>query len=135
MRLEKSCGAIVLKDDKVLLIQQYAGNWSFPKGHVEKDETEVETAIREIKEETNIDVEINENFRQIITYSPKKNVMKDVVFFLGIPKSDELKKQDSEIMNLGYYSIEEAFKMIIHEDVKNILHQLVEYLDSDKVLN
>ena len=60
MKHEKSCGAVIIKNNKVLVLQQVAGHWGFPKGHVEKGETEVETAIREIKEETNLDVEINE---------------------------------------------------------------------------
>ena len=51
---EKSCGCIIINKNKVLLIKQTKGHWGFPKGHVEKDETEIETAIREVKEETNI---------------------------------------------------------------------------------
>ena len=49
---EKSCGCIIINKNKVLLIKQTKGHWGFPKGHVEKDETEIETAIREVKEET-----------------------------------------------------------------------------------
>jgi ADP-ribose pyrophosphatase YjhB (NUDIX family) len=55
---EKSCGCIIIENRKVLLIKQTSGIWGFPKGHVEHDETEEETAKREVKEETNIDVEI-----------------------------------------------------------------------------
>ena len=65
MKYEKSCGAIVLDGGKILVIQQAEGHWGFPKGHVEAGETEVQTAIREIKEETNYDVEVNENFRYV----------------------------------------------------------------------
>ena len=58
---EKSCGAIVYRkyhgNLEILLIKHVnSGHWSFPKGHVEAGETEVETALREIKEETGIDV-------------------------------------------------------------------------------
>ena len=60
MKFEKSCGAIIVRknDDtfETLLIKMVKGHWSFPKGHVENDETEVETALREIKEETNLDI-------------------------------------------------------------------------------
>ncbi len=65
---EKSCGVAIFKDDKILLVQQNEGNWSLPKGHVEENETEMETAIREVKEETNIDVEIISDYRRVITY-------------------------------------------------------------------
>ena len=64
MKTEKSCGCIILKDDQVLLIgaKDDEGKlfWSFPKGHQEKGETDIETAIRETKEETGLDVEISD---------------------------------------------------------------------------
>ena len=54
MKNEKSCGCIIIDNGKVLLVKQTAGHWGFPKGHVETNETEIETAIRETKEETNL---------------------------------------------------------------------------------
>ena len=63
MTYEKSCGGIVYRkfhgNTEILLIKHIkSGYWSFPKGHVENSETEEETAKREIKEETGIDVYI-----------------------------------------------------------------------------
>ena len=57
MKQEKSCGCIVLDKRTVLLIKHNSGHWDFPKGHVEGEESEVETAIREVKEETGLDIE------------------------------------------------------------------------------
>ena len=37
---EKSCGAIVFNGDDVLIIEQFQGFFSFPKGHVEPGETD-----------------------------------------------------------------------------------------------
>ena len=93
---EKSCGAIVYKKEndefKFLLVHQNNGNYSFPKGHMEENETELETALREIKEETNLDVEIDTDFRHQVTYLVEsRNVMKDTVYFLATPKTDDLK--------------------------------------------
>ena len=50
MKHEKSCGCIIIEDKKVLLIKQTNGIWGFPKGHVEKNETELQTAEREVKQ-------------------------------------------------------------------------------------
>ena len=58
MKFEKSCGCIVLNNEQVLLVKHNKGHWDFPKGHVEEGETEKQTALREVKEETNIDVQI-----------------------------------------------------------------------------
>ena len=62
---------------EILLIKHIkSGYWSFPKGHVENGETEEETAKREIKEETGIDVYIDSGFRETVTYSPRKDAKK-----------------------------------------------------------
>ena len=57
MKKEKSCGAVVYRETgeqiEILLIRhKNGGHWAFPKGHVEKKETEEDTALREIREET-----------------------------------------------------------------------------------
>ncbi len=57
-----SCGGVVIKDNKVLLLYKqgkkgYSG-WVLPKGQLEKTETKTQAAIREVKEETNIDNKI-----------------------------------------------------------------------------
>ena len=88
MREEKSCGAIVFRcpADKleVLLLKHRNGHWDFPKGHVEPGESEQETALREVREESGLTVEIaGAGFRQLIRYSPARDSMKDVVFFIA----------------------------------------------------
>ena len=61
MDYEKSCGYVVykLENNRILylVLQSLNGEWGFPKGHVEKDESEIETANRELFEETNLIVE------------------------------------------------------------------------------
>ena len=53
LQYEKSCGAVVYyqqdNDIKYVLVCEHGGYWVFPKGHVEAGETELETALREIK--------------------------------------------------------------------------------------
>ena len=63
---EKSCGAVLFTTEKgikkfLLVESNYFG---FPKGHVEENETEQETALREIKEETGVDATIIPGFRE-----------------------------------------------------------------------
>lgn len=121
MKYEKSCGAIVLDGGKILVIQQAEGHWGFPKGHVEAGETEVQTAIREIKEETNYDVEVNENFRYVETYSPKEGVEKDVVFFVAKKVAGDMRPQEEEVQNILWLTYEETLKRLTYENSKEIL--------------
>lgn len=94
---EKSCGVVVFKQEKgkdyVLLVHHNLGHWGIPKGHVEDQETEEETAKREVLEETGINTSIIEGFRESIIYSPKENVLKEVVFFIGKAINNEITPQ------------------------------------------
>ena len=92
--MEKSCGVVLLNSNKVLLLQHpdttTSGHWDFPKGHVEKGEDEIQTALRELKEETGIDkVKIIDDFHNLISYS-KETILKEVVFFLGITNQEKV---------------------------------------------
>lgn len=132
MKYEKSCGAVVLRNIEskleVLLVEQRAGHCGFPKGHVENNETEIETAIREVKEETNIDIEIIEGFREVTHYSPFKNTSKEVVFFLGKPLNFDKEKQEEEINIVDWYSIEDALvNKITHEVNREKLEKAVNF--------
>lgn len=129
---EKSCGAVVVKKDngeiKFLLIKQHDEYWHFPKGHVEDKETEIDTAIREIKEETNIDVEIDSDFRRVISYSPKKGVMKDVVFFIGKAISFDLKIDPKELLDAKWVNPDEVKDYLIYQDTIWVFEEAVNYL-------
>ena len=125
MKQEKSCGAVIYKyinnELYILLLKHNKGHWSFAKGHMEENETEKETAIREVKEETNLDIDINTNFREISKYSPKKNVIKDVIFFLATPKTTDITPQLSEIKEIKWYKYEQALDILTYDKDKKIL--------------
>lgn len=123
---EKSCGAIVFhrfKDGiKVLLVKNHNGKyWSFPKGHMEKGETEHETAAREIKEETGLSVTFYDNYRQISDYVPFGKIKKRVVFFLAESKTANVKIQKSEIDLFIWVPFADAQKMCKYENDLRVL--------------
>ena len=138
MKKEKSCGAVVYKFQNnqllFLLIKSKKGHhYSFPKGHVENNETEIETALREIKEETNLDVIVDTNYRSVITYSPVENVMKDVVYFVATPTGEEkVIPQVEEVSSAKWLYYSQALKQITHENEKNVLIKAYEYLNDKK---
>jgi 8-oxo-dGTP pyrophosphatase MutT (NUDIX family) len=123
---EKSCGAIVYRKShgniEILLIRHInSGHWSFPKGHVEEGETEVETAKREIMEETSIDVIIDPTFRETVTYSPRRDTMKVVVYFLAKAKNVDYIPQADEISEIKWVDIVHATNILSYENDKNIV--------------
>ena len=130
IKQEKSCGAIVLNsNNEILLVHHNSGHWDFPKGHVEVGETEEQTAIREVKEETNIDIIVNTNYRYITSYSPKEGVMKEVVYFFAKNIDNTTKPQLSEVNAVKWFEFEEAIKTITFDNSKMILKQLKRELE------
>jgi len=126
MLYEKSCGAIVFRkyhgNVELLLIKHtLAGHWSFPKGHVEAGETEKETAHREVLEETGIEVELSDLFREVVTYSPKKDVMKDVIYFLGKAKNFDYVPQEEEIAQIKWVEINLAMSFLTYDNDKQLV--------------
>lgn len=89
MNLEKSCGAVIYRIsgealEFLAIKSKINGHWGFPKGHMEKDETEKETAKREVLEETGLSIIILDEFRAEIEYKLEGNIIKKVVYFIGI---------------------------------------------------
>ncbi|MBQ6384204.1 MAG: NUDIX domain-containing protein [Clostridia bacterium] len=132
MKKEKSCGAVVWKKEngKILfLIEHMAlGHISLPKGHVEGNETEEETALREIREETNLEVRLDTGFRHVVTYSPRSGILKDVVFFIAEAVSDRLINQECEVSALEWLPFEQALKILTYTTDRDILSLAAEYL-------
>ncbi|WP_049944868.1 GNAT family N-acetyltransferase [Butyrivibrio sp. AD3002] len=134
-KFEKSCGAIVYTIDggviKYLLVEEMSGSHSFPKGHMEEGETEIETALREIKEETNLKVELDTEFRasEQYTLSEKPGVTKQVVYFLAKYKdsSPSITRPD-EVKALKILKLEDAINTIEYDNKKEMLKKADSYL-------
>lgn len=122
---EKSCGCIVIEDGKVLLIQQRNGHWGFPKGHIEEDETERNAAIRETKEETNIEVEIIGSRIYTESYITDKGNLKEVIYYVAKKVNGELKRQESEVKAIKWLPIEEALKTITYDNTRDLLKKVI----------
>lgn len=90
----KSCGFLLFRDGppKSFLLMRLTGRYDLPKGHLEEPETELQCALRELREETGIlpeSVELDPDFRYTETYFPRyrrfggRRVEKTLVIFLG----------------------------------------------------
>ncbi len=128
---EKSCGAVVYNPElnKFLIIKMKNGNWGFPKGHIEKDEADTETAYREVKEETGLSIKIMEGFKESIKYVPSPNILKEVIFFTGITEEMEVVADTTEIENFVWCTPNEAMQLITYKLQRDIMEKSVKFIE------
>ena len=128
-----SCGAVIYRKNQgrvqYLLLKHVNGNhWSLAKGHTEPGESEIQTALREIDEETGLSVKLKPGFREAIRYSPSAGVEKTVVFFLAKARGKKVKLQKSEILNAVWLELDDSLKLISHKDTAEVLRRAEAFL-------
>lgn len=138
MKYIKSCGFVVYKiiDDKLffLIIKSRNGDIGFPKGHMEKNETEIQTAIRELKEETNLEVDIIDGYRNQLEYEMKgiKDTIKQSLYFLGKAKNDNIICQYEEVEFAKFVLFEEALEALTFNETKELLIKAKNFIENKK---
>ena len=109
MMHEKSCGAIVYRkyhgNTEILLIKHInSGHWSFPN------------------------VNLDTTFREIVTYSPKKDTQKNVVYFIGRAKNTDYRPQEDEIAEIRWVEIGRAGKVLAYENDRSIVNKAKKFI-------
>lgn len=121
--LERSCGAVVVTTREqvryyVLVKGGYVG---FPKGHMEAGESERETALREIREETCVKVKILPGFRRTVQYHMPNGNDKRVVYFLAEYDHQEAHRNPAEFLKVLVLPYQEAVRALTFENDRMIL--------------
>lgn len=135
MITENASGAVVyrLVDNQIqyLLLKSATSNfWGFPKGHVEGDESDIQTAVREITEETSLVVAINPEFHADLDYDMKNGHHKHVVLYTAlVPADSVIKRQVVEISEFGWFTYQSARETLSYENLKGLLDQANTYLE------
>ena len=127
--MEKSCGIILFNEDKVLLLQHCdtdntEGHWDFPKGHVEKGESETQTALRELAEETGIkNLKLLPGFSHNISYNlikDEKEISKEVTFFIGVTNETNIILSE-EHQDYAWLTYDSAIERLTYNNAKESL--------------
>lgn len=132
MKQEKSCGAVMFRETDAqrhyLVLHSVKGHTTLCKGHVEAGETERQTAVREIMEETALTVDFLDGFREVITYSPYAGYTKDVVFFLARVSGGTLTCQPEEVADAAFLPFERALAALTHGSDREVLQKADAFL-------
>lgn len=131
--VEKSAGAVVFhRGQQVTYLLIFSTYWEFPKGLVEPNEQEVEAAIREVREETGLDVALVDGFRQDINYFYRRAgslVKKQVVYFLAEANTQTV-HLSWEHREAKWLPFESALQQLKYENAREILTKANELIMS-----
>jgi phosphoglycerate dehydrogenase-like enzyme/8-oxo-dGTP pyrophosphatase MutT (NUDIX family) len=133
---QRSCGAILYRQTAtgiqyLLLFQCGSQTWSFPKGHMEATETERETALREVVEETGLTVELESGFRRTMEYEQKVGGRKAVTLFLAKASGVPVIKED-EIEQCAWVDRETAVQLLSGRPAADILLEAERFILNKK---
>ena len=134
--IEQSFGVVPIyrkgTDLKFLLIQHTAGHWAFPKGHADEGETEIQTARRELREETGIaDVMLitmppfDEHYRVNRKGQPREKLVR---YWIGYVRDLRVRMQETEVQAYKWATLAEARQLITYIQSRNLLEEVVKYL-------
>lgn len=136
MKHEKSAGAVVFRKEnsKILYLfldykhkSEYLG---FPRGSIERGESEKKTAKREVKEETGLDVNFIEGFREVVHWFYRREgdtVSKNLILFLAEAKSDQVKISEEHV-GYKWLTFEEAIDKLSFENSRKVLRKAQDFL-------
>lgn len=125
--MKKVANAIIIDDDKILLIKRRYGPfkrlWCFPGGFLDKNESLENCCIREIKEETGIEVEIIKKTGLLKWYNKQKERDEEIYFFSCRPLSKYIKKDD-EVLNAKWIELNKLYKIKLVPGLKRIINKV-----------
>lgn len=137
---ECSCGAVVYRIINgvvryLLIKNKRSSNWGFPKGHMERGETEKETAFREVLEEAGIKISFLPDFRYKSEYSIQGKIEKRVIIFLATTNDVNTVIQREEIEDYLWLDYDKAMSALKFPNDKFLLRKAREYLIKAEVEN
>ncbi len=116
----------------VLLVLQHAGHWSFPKGRGLPGEEPMEAARRELKEETNLEIDhylvtfpITERYR----FQREGEWIDKTVLLFSASVQGQVKCQEEEIEEARWVTLDRALELLSFEDAKVTLRAAIRHLD------
>ncbi|GAF39862.1 hypothetical protein FC83_GL000304 [Agrilactobacillus composti DSM 18527 = JCM 14202] len=134
---EVATGAVIYTIDakgalKFLLVKSKDRNfWGFAKGHVEAGETGEAAAVREIKEETNLDVTVDTTFHDKITYPLPNGKTKVSIFYISQVAPDvTTTKQLAEISDIEWFDYDQALAKLSYDNLKAVLIRAHQYIQA-----
>ncbi len=127
LRRDERTRVLLVHDDKILVVKGWlsSGKWGLPGGGVKRGEKAAEAAVRELKEETSIDLP-QHALKEIGKFNHRQNgLMFEYVLFIGRPDKElHARPVQPEIVEAKWVDISKLNKRNSRETVMVALEQL-----------
>jgi 8-oxo-dGTP pyrophosphatase MutT (NUDIX family) len=109
----------------VLVHRRHPRLWALPKGTPDAGETVEETALRETREETGLDVQLEDRLHSIsyVFVRGRTRFHKTVHFFLMRPVGGDVSLHDHEFDEVRWFQMEEALEMMTHATERSVVEE------------
>ena len=110
------------------------GDWSLPKGHLEKGETREQAAVREVEEETGIQARIVQPIDEVVYFYRRRDgtlVRKSVYHFLMEAVTTELGPPNWEVSEARWVDMAEAQNLLSYENDRQIVKRAAQVLEAN----
>lgn len=131
-----SAGGVVYRHTpeglEVLLLETPKGAWGLPKGTPDIGETLAKTACREVREETGLEVAIEEKIGSVEYWfarpARRERLHKFVHFWLMRPTGGSLDAHDDEHISVRWFPIDGALRQVTHDNSADMIEQAAQLL-------
>ncbi|MPM54967.1 Diadenosine hexaphosphate hydrolase [bioreactor metagenome] len=124
MIVRRCAGGVVFYANKVLIVKNDRGEWTLPKGKINEDEFQHESAVLRVKEEAGVDATVIETagdtMYEFFSRSRQKEICNAVMWYIMETETTEYILND-DLIDGGFYKVKEALDMLTHSKEKSLV--------------
>lgn len=119
---ERGAGGVVFDEaGDVLMLRHASGHWVFPKGHVEAGETEIEAALREVREEAGVEAECSSDVCWHTSYVNPRGSRRLITWYACHATDARVRLEEALSVEGGFFPVERALQQLSHGADRELL--------------
>lgn len=110
---------------RVLLLRRHNGPWVFPKGHIDPGEEPLDTAVREVAEESGVTAECTDQTEFSTSYTRPDGVSRRISWFIMDTDQDEFVRSEDVFPDGAFLEVDVALERLSFPEDRELLRQVI----------
>lgn len=128
-------GVVFNRQGQVLVLEHREGTWVFPKGHIDKGETPLEAALREVEEEAGVTAQVlDSNLSETTSYRNAKKEKRTITWFLMTTQDKKPILREALFPGGDFFAPEKARELLSFSEDKKLFARILEHFESLETL-